>query len=900
MTFAIGTWVGPYEILSPLGAGGMGEVYRGRDTRLNREVAIKVLPASFSNDADRFTRFEQEGRATSALNHPNILTVHDFGTHDGSPYLVAELLEGENLRAQLNEGAIAYRKAIDYAQQIASGLAAAHAKNIVHRDLKPENIFIVADGRVKILDFGLAKLRPQRVESADSGVATQKAITDPNTVMGTVGYMSPEQVRGQAADHRSDLFSFGVILSEMLSGRRAFTGDSAVEVMNAILKEEPQDLAETNVKVSPALDRIVRRCLEKKPEQRFQSTSDLCFAIEALSMPSGSRLDTAAALPVVTERTPAARLFGNERLAWIVAGITVLALLASLPFTIQHLRRAPVEARAMRFTIPLPEKVILGGLAPFWQVSVSPDGRYLAFVAASEGRTKLWVRSLDSVVAQPLAGTEGAFPQSPPFWSPDSRSIGFFAGGNLRRVEVTGGSPQTICQASQGRGGTWNRDGVIVFANIESSTLYHVSAAGGVPTPMTSLDPSGQEDTHRAPSFLPDGRHFLYFVRSAQPEREGIYVGSLDQKESKLLVRSETGALYAPPGYLLFVREETLYTQPFDADRLQVTGDPLPVAGQMRHSINRLAEFSVSDNGVLVYGHGGGAASGQLTWFDRGGKQLEASGAPGTYYHLELSPDEKRVAVEVIEPQTGVGDIWVFDLSRGSRSRLTSDPEWDYNPLWSPDGGRVAFASSRVAARGIYQKLASGAGSDELLFKVYPVFPTDWSRDGRFIVYQTSDPKTRADLWVLRLSGERQPRPFLQTEFSETQGRLSPDGRWMAYTSNESGNPEVYVQSFPASGAKSKVSTAGGAQPRWRADGKELFYLAADRRLMSVEVKWGAGFEAGVPKALFEAPIPAGQLTRYHYAVTADGQRFLIITPVGDAALQPLTVVVNWTAELKR
>src|SRR5262249_33951326 len=451
-----------------------------------------------------------------------ILTVHDFGTHDGSPYLVAELLEGENLRAQLNDGAIAYRKAIDYAQQIASGLAAAHTKNIVHRDLKPENVFIVADGRGKILDFGLAKLRPQRVEPAGSGVATQRAITDPGTVIGTVAYMSPEQVRGQETDYRSDIFSFGLILYEMLRGRPAFTGESAVEVMNAILKDEPEELTETNARISPALERIVSRCLEKKPDRRFQSTSDLCFAIEALSMPSGSRLDTAAALPVATGRNRAERLFGNARLAWAVAGIAVLALLASLPFTIPHLRRAPDEARAMRFTIPLPEKVTSGGLAPSWPVSVSPDGRYLAFVAASEGKMWLWVRPLDSLAAKPLAGTEGAFPQSPPFWSPDSRSIGFFAGGNLKRVEVTGGSLQTICQVSQGRGGTWNRDGVIVFANIESHPLYHVLAAGGVPTPMIALDPAGQEDDHRAPSFLPDGRHFLYFVRSAQPERQGI------------------------------------------------------------------------------------------------------------------------------------------------------------------------------------------------------------------------------------------------------------------------------------------------------------------------------------------------------------------------------------------
>jgi len=900
MTVAAGTQLGPYEILSQLGAGGMGEVYRGRDTRLDREVAIKVLPASFANDADRLLRFEQEARATSALNHPNILTVHDFGTHECAPYIVAELLEGEELREQLNDGALAPRKAIDYAQQIAAGLAAAHGKGITHRDLKPENLFITIDGRVKILDFGLAKLRPPRVESVGSGVATRKAITDAGTVMGTVGYMSPEQVRGQEADHRSDIFSFGVILYEMLSGKRTFVGDSAIEVMNAILKEEPAELSETNAKISPQLEKIVQRCLEKRPEMRFHSAHDLGFALGTLTMPSGSRLDTMAALPAVTETTGKARLFGNARLAWIAAAVAVLALLAALPFAVSHLRHAPVtEAAAVRFSLAAPEKVTTLR-APV----ISPDGRNLVFPATVEGKIGLWLRPLGSLTAQPLSGTEGGGAQ---FWSPDSRSVCFTAEGKLKKVDLAGGPPQTLC-STQGNvrgelGGTWNRDGIILFTR--GRRIYRVSAAGGEPTPVFGTDQANYSNDC-LPSFLPDSRHFLYLRTAREEETSEVYLASLDGKEPTRLLAADSQAVYAASaagnGYLLFAREGALLAQPFDVSSLKPTGEPFVFADQVAVTPSGRGYFSVSDNGILVYDPTGILSNHQLVWVDRAGKLLEPVGAPGVFAWPRLSPDGKRVAVARRDPRSKTYDIYVIDLARGVSSRITVGPANNSFPIWSPDGTRIAWSSNREGAFQIYQKLASGVGQEELLLKSDVVInPQSWSADGRFILYTRVDPKTNNDVWVLPLDGDRQPYPFLQTKFFEGKACFSPDGRWIAYQSNDQGRPEVSVQTFPASSGKWVVSTNGGFLPHWRGDGNDLFYISADNKLMAVEVKLSSSFEAGVQKALFDlAPVRAVVSKGFGYTVTADGQRFLFVSEAEETATLKYTVVVNWTAEVKK
>ena len=882
MTIAAGTKLGRYEIRSKLGEGGMGEVYRAHDEKLNRDVAIKVLPVTLSQDAGRLRRFEQEAQAAGALNHPNILAVYDVGTHDGAPYIVSELLEGEELREQLNDGSLPQRKALDYAQQIAQGLAAAHERGITHRDLKPENLFVTTDGRVKILDFGLAKLRPQRSESVSSEIDTRKQITDPGTVMGTVGYMSPEQVRGHEADHRSDIFSFGSILYEMLSGQRAFRRDTMAETMTAILKEEPPELSETNAKISLPLEKIVGRCLEKKPERRFHSAHDLAFAIESLS---GTSTSSGQTLTALTARSTRSRI--TRHLPWIVAGVLFIALLAALPFVISSLRRAPVDTPVTRVSVLPQEKSRL------YTVTVSPDGRRLAFIATdATGKRLLWVRPLDSLAAQPLAGTDDA---NHPFWSPDSRFIGFFAAGKLKKIEVTGGSPSTLCNAPNGRGGDWNRDDVIIFAPDNRTGLSRVSAAGGEPSPVTTLDSSRQESTHRFPRFLPDGRHFLYFARSGQPENSAIYVSSLDQPQAKRIISTDTNVAYAPPGYLLFPREGTLMAQAFDVASLALTGAPFRVAEQVGYfRTNNEAYFSVSETGVLVY-QSGGAGKTQLVWFDRSGKQPSAPGPPGEYSFPALSPDEKRVAIGRSDAQTGGFDIWLQDLARGIPSRFTFYPGSDVYPVWSPDGSRIVFGSSRDGAWSLYQKLSSGAGSEEAMLKSSDrIWPSDWSLDGRFILYTQTSPNTLGDLWLIPLFGDRQPIPFLQTKFNERNGVFSPDGKWIAYQSDDSGSYQVWVQSFPA-GSKWQVSSEGGSLPRFRRDGKELFYLAANGKLMAVEVKANtSGLEFSAPKPLFETH----QTDRY--AVTANGQRFLFSKPVEESASAPITVILNWTAEAKR
>src|SRR2546425_3655421 len=588
----IGKQLGPYRIEALLGRGGMGEVYRARDTKLGREVAIKVLPAAFSAEADRLHRFQQEACAAGALNHPNILVIHHIDTYEGAPCIVSELLEGETLRQRMRGAMLAPRRVIEYATQIANGLAAAHERGIVHRDLKPDNIFITKDGRVKILDFGIAKLTQPGGNASQTDIPTRRVDTDPGVVMGTVGYMSPEQIRGKGIDHRSDIFSFGAILYEMLSGRRAFHGEWTADTMSAILKEGPPDLSDTNQKISPALERLVNHCLEKNPEARFHSARDLAFALEAISGSAVMSGSTATVLSVV----PMSIRKRRELIAWAVAGIAIL--IAAVALTISNFRRLPTETRAVRLFINPPEKASFGSFA------ISPDGLRLAFVATdASGKTLLWIRPLDSVNAQPLSGTEEA---TLPFWSPDSRFIGFFAGGKLKKIEVTGGPAQTLCNATAPRGATWNRDGLIIFEAAPVQPLYRVSAAGGEPTPLTTIDIARGENSHRWPYFLPDGHHFLYSVVGG-PESQGVYVRSLDAKENRRLLNVvNSDAAYAPPGYLLFRREAALMAKAFDADKLQLTGDPFPIAEQVGSDAATFQTFfSVSQTGVLAYNSGG-------------------------------------------------------------------------------------------------------------------------------------------------------------------------------------------------------------------------------------------------------------------------------------------------------
>jgi serine/threonine protein kinase len=875
----------------------MGEVYRARDEKLNRDVAIKVLPASLSQDVDRLRRFEQEAQAAGTLNHPNILAVYDVGTHDGAPYIVSELLGGEELREQLNDGLLPQRKALDYAQQIAQGLAASHERGITHRDLKPENLFVTTEGRVKILDFGLAKLRRQRSEIVSSEIDTRKQITDPGTVMGTVGYMSPEQVRGQEADHRSDIFSFGLILYEMLSGQRAFRRETMAETMTAILKEEPSELSETNTKISLSLEKIVRRCLEKKPERRFHSASDLAFAIENLSRAATSSGQTMTLTSPRLEPAGMSRLFGNARLAWIVAAVFLFALVTAL--ALLYMRQPSTESQVTRLSIELPKGTIAFGSSYAPVLALSRDGRRLIFEATdSAGKRQLWLRALDSFASQPLSGTEASSSLRRgvhfPFWSPDGRYVAFFVDNTLKRLDTGTGVVEVICQAVTPWGGDWNRDGEILFSN--GTVLLRVNPAGGNPEAVTEVDPAHGKTSLMFPSFLPDGRHYLF--RIAGSERDGVYVGSLDSGERKLLIplslesANSTRVAFAPPGHIFYVvNRTTLLAQAFDPVRLEVQGEPIRVAENVFNGGPGGPRFTVSANGVLAFIQGGAGDTVQLTWCDRGGKRLNQVGPAASWTDLGLSLNERFAAVTRYEPNNS-NSLWLLDLVQGATSRLVTEGD-NYGAAWSPDGKQLAFSSVRNSPPNLFLKQVEGNVPEERLLESGSMsFPSSWTPDGKFLIYRTQDLKTGWDVWMLPLSGDRKPQPLLQTKASEQHGEVSPDGKWLAYDSDESGSIEVYVTQFPQPARSWRVSTSGGTQPHWRGDGKELFFVSGDK-LMAVSVSSGTEFQAGTPQPLFD-------IERGIYAPSKDGQRFLVRVTTEKAPSPPISVVLNWSSGLKK
>jgi eukaryotic-like serine/threonine-protein kinase len=879
-----------YKIVSQIGAGGMGVVYRARDPKLGRDVAIKVLPASLSENADRLNRFEQEAQAAGALNHPNILSIYHIGTHAAAPYIVSELLEGETLRERMAGGALPQRKAIDYALQIAKGLAAAHEKGIVHRDIKPDNIFVTDDGRVKILDFGLAKLtgsvdgtQPQ------TEVPTRKVNTDPGTVMGTMGYMSPEQLKGQHVDHRSDIFSFGAILYEMLSGMRAFRGDSMAETMSAILREDPPDLSETNKTISPALGRVVRHCLEKNPAERFHSARDLAFAIESLS---GSAINSGQTLTmpaisagiVKSESKGISRWFGNAKLAWIVGTVLLFALIAAL--ALLYFNRSQSDARAVRVSFNPPPELAFNDTQADWAV-ISPDGQKVAFTATSaDGKSMLYVRNLDSAEAKLLPDSENAIE---PFWSPDSRSVAFGSNGKLKRSDLAGGKAQVLCDAARLTGGTWGKDGVIVFLPDFRETVVQVSAQGGEPQPVAMKTGETGDERHRYPDFLPDGRHFLF-----RRELKGIWVASLDSPEIKQILPDNLPVVYAPPGYLLFIRNDALVAQAFDANRLALAGDVMPIITGQANDLGASRRFSVSNTGVLLW-QGKWQRDYQLVWFDREGKQtgaVDAAVKVNTGQDPHISSDGKRLVVK------RDSNLWVIDLEKGTGLRITST--FSQIPVWSPDGSRLVY----TATPGLMMKAINGSSEAETL-AVGASFPADWSPDGRFIIYTRRGVKTRFDMWALPTFGDRKEYLLLKSSFDEQGPQLSPDGHWLAYSSDETGSYEIYVQSFSADGQlgaeKKIISKTGGRLPVWGRDGSELFFVAADGQMMSSAVKTGGTeFEFTAPRALFKTRIlsPIGNF--HEFDVTPDGKRFLIGTLIGDTKAAPPTVIMNWTALLKK
>jgi serine/threonine protein kinase len=881
VTLSPGTRLGPYEIVAPLGAGGMGEVYRAKDSRLGREVAVKVLPASFSNDPDRLRRFEQEARAAGILNHPNITAVHDIGTVDGAPYVVTELLEGETLRSRLAGGPLTPRRAIEFAIQIAHGLAAAHEKGIVHRDLKPENLFVTKDGRVKILDFGLAKLTQPEKAGPQTSLPTETAGTEPGVVMGTLGYMSPEQVRGRPADARSDIFSFGAILYEMLSGKRAFHGDSAADTMSAILREDPPDLSSTNRLIAPALDRIVRHCLEKNPEARFHSAHDLAFDLDALS---GSQVaDTQAAVspprrPKITNALVAVAVIG----LLLVVALAVLAGLRS--------RREPA-AHAMRFAIPIPPGTAYSRSPLSRAVSISPDGTRLAIEAISKGRSRLYLRPLDSDEAVEL---EGSLDATFPFWSPDSRFIAFFAEGKLKKIPATGGHPEELCEAPFAIVGTWNREGTILFSRLAPPGIYRVSDNGGKAIRVTSPDPSQLEVNLLWPHFLPDGRRFLYVVNPPQTTQDReLRLSSLDSKESRTVARLDSRAEYVSPGYLIFAREGALYAQPFDERNAQLHGEPHLLADDVHYHIGpSSAAFSVSQAGVLVYETA--TPPSRLVWLDREGREIGQLGQPSVMQGLRISPEGGRVAVDIADRRTGTSDIWLFEVSRGVSTRLHFDPVDEILPVWSPDGSKLIYRSDRQGAPDIYEMAIGVPGSEKpLLREPGRQQAEDVSRDGRFLVYHEMQTTVWA-IWLLPLQGDRKPLPWLRTRFNLASPRFSPDGRWIAYESDESGVPEIYMALTEGGGEKRRISPAGGRRPRWRRDGKELYYIAPGGLLMALPVTLGPPLEVGVPVSLLR-----GEPEIENYDVAPDGTRFLVSTPAEKVRESPIRVIVNWTAALK-
>ena len=877
MRFAAGERLGPYEVLATVGAGGMGEVYRARDLRLGRDVALKILPAAFARDPDRLQRFEGEARAAAALNHPNILAVYDIGQHDGSPFIVSELLEGETLRARLQEAGPGglQRKTLQCALDVAHGLAAAHEKGIVHRDLKPENIFLTSDGHAKILDFGLAKLSRG---AAARNAPTLALETQPGLIMGTAGYMSPEQVRGEPADHRSDIFAFGAILYEMLSGRMAFARPGGPETFAAILHDEVASLSDMHPNVAPGIARLVERCLEKKPGARFQSTRDLAFALEDLAAPSGKTWQPAVAAP----RRPSWR-------SPLVAAAAAVALIVATAFVLSYLRDEETGRLPVRFQVTPPGTVSYTATASF--VEVSPDGDRLAMSATTKtGTSMIWIRPLDSLAFEPVAGTERG---TQPFWSSDGASLGFFADGRVKRVTLGGGAVQTVCSVSQqGTGGAWQRDGTILISSIRGP-IMRVAASGGTPEPVTVLNASAGEHTHLFPVFLPDDRRFLYYALSSDSAKSGIYVKSLDSNDPRLVVPGGSRFAYASAGYLVYARDGSLVAHPFDLDTATVTGDPVPT----RERVDQYAEtgnatFSLSPDGVLAHRSSVEAANSRLVWVDRAGAQLHAIGEPANYRNPRISPDETRIAVEVVD-SSGNRDVAIVDVARGGRTRFTFDAGRDASPVWLDGGRRIAWQGPDR----VYVKDASGAGREEVLHSE-PWIPDDSAPDGSGLLMHPGQPR---HVWLLPLTGtNRNAIPIIEGRSITTHARVSFDGKWVAYATNDSGRFEVWVQAFPSAIGKWPVSIDGGLQPKWRRDGKELFYIAPNGFLMAVPLGYGRGVEPGTPVALFAMGAETTTGSFWHqYDVTPDGKRFLVNTRV-DGSPGTLTVVVDWPAVVNR
>lgn len=853
----------------------MGEVYRARDVRLGRDVAVKVLPQRLTTDPDRMRRFEQEARAAAALNHPNILALYDIGEHGGIPYLVTELLEGSDLRDLLHHPS-RLRKNLDYAWQLARGLAAAHDRGIVHRDLKPANIFITNDGRVKILDFGLAKLTEGAAPSASAATVTVLSATEPGVVMGTAGYMAPEQVRGAPADHRADIFAFGAVLYEVFAGQRAFRGDTTIDVMAAIVRDDPPDLTDTHRHLPAWLVRVVNRCLEKDPSARYQSTHDLAFSLEAIMLAPGGETEATAAM------TPPAAFRRRPIAAAAALAIVGLAALASALIVIG--RRGADSQTAVELVVAAPTGwSTRTNTGTARNLALSPDGRQLAFAAAdASGRSTIWLRSLDDIAPRALAATDHA---GSLFWSPDGRFLAFVADGRLKRIDVFGGPPQIVANTAIPLGGDWAADGTIVFNAIVTGGLSRVSASGGTVGPVTTLAPG--EIRHVSPHFLPDGRHFLF---GSFDGTNAVHVGSLDSIERKEILRDVGLSTAYSGGRLFFTRAGTLMAQTFELANMSLVGEPEPVAEIPA------GQFDVAQNGVLAYQSGVDASQSRLEWVDRQGKPAGSLGAVANYYTVEMSPDGSRAAGGIPERVNALAsDVWMYDLTGQGRTRLTFDAEHTLGrAVWAPEGNRLVYMKRRrgQASFDLFQRAVDGSGTEQAVLES-PVSkqPLSWSTDGRFLLYLAApgSAATGNDLWVFPFAPGRQPFPFLQTRFSETAGQFSPNGRWIAYVSTESGRPEIYAAAFPGAGGTRQVSTGGGTFVRWRRDGKEMYYLALNGTLMAATVDSDSeAFEVKSVQPLFATSLYGD----FPFDVSRDGQRFLTISAQGAGGASGIVVAM--------
>ena len=879
MAIPTGQRLGPYEILSAVGAGGMGEVYRARDTRLDRTVAIKILPSHLSSDPARKQRFEREAKIISSLNHPHICVLHDVGHQDGLDYLVMEYVQGETLAQRIEKGPLPLDQVLKYGAQIADALDKAHHNGVVHRDLKPANIILTKAG-AKLLDFGLAKpVTPVAESGALTATKSKSEVTEAGMILGTFQYMSPEQVEGKDLDGRSDIFSLGAMLYEMLTGERAFEGNSQLSVASAILEKEPPPISSVKPLTPPVVEHAVKKCLAKLPEERWQSASDLASELNWIAE-SGAQT-VGAAFRVGARKA-------RERFAWLLACVLGVALITGVAWW----RNSRPPEQTMYFSAPFP--------SPARDIAIAPNGHTVALVAYQESARKnaLWIYEVGSAEARTLADTHGA---TFPFWSADGQSLAFFADGKLKKLDVSGGPVQTLCDAPAGRGGTWNKDGVIVFTpdGQNGMGLYRVSASGGTPTAISKPDPNRGEQSHRWPQFLPDGRHYLYMGANFSGRRDvnAIFVGSLDSSEKHFVVEATGNAAYAAPGYLLFPQERTLFAQRFDQKRFSLTGQPAAILTDIQYQANiGRAQYAASDSGSLLAQLGSGVIVSQPVWFDRKGNEVGTVDMPGVYANLSLAPNSRSVAVDRTDPASLNQDVWTFDLQRRSAKRLTFDPAPDVAPVWSPDASQLVFASNRKLVFDLYEKNSDGAQEEKpILPDDFNKQPNDWSRDGKYILYVRD-----RDLWFATIP-ELKSSLFLKAPSLLRNGQFSPDGTWVAYASNETGKWEIYVTSFPEARGKWQVSTGGGEQPRWRGDGKELFYLSSDYKMMAVPVKTGANLDAGPPVALFQSTPrqPVATNDQFAYDVTRDGQRFLILTQAKQAET-PVSVILNWPAKLSK